>query len=254
MIYHPNNGGHFGSYRNYFKAGLYRKRYPLANSNTFAFIASYLSNNKIALDIGCGDGRYSVPMSKLVHRINCLDISEEAVTYLRNRIQSERLTNTDVVICDPPVTLYQNFEPKTIDVVTLIFGVLSHVVNDCDRKSLLAEIHSVLSYDGIVVLSVPNKHRRFLKEQREQGSSSIIYNRNFNAITLQMQYKLFDIKEITRELHDSDFSVLTVKSESILPESLVVKHRWIGKLDRILCHIVPRRWAYGLLISARKQS
>lgn len=244
---------HFDSYKAYFKSGFYHKRYPRPNSATLAFITAHLSKTKTALDIGCGDGRYSVPMAKVVRYLTCLDISDEAVADLRTRIQTETIENTDVLICDPPVTLQQFFAPKTIDVVTMIFGVLSHIVNDVERHTLLKDINSVLSDDGTLILSVPNKHRRFRKEQRQQGTSSISYSRTSNGTVLKMNYKLFDTAEIRQELLRANFTDISIVSETIFPESWVVKHRWVAGLDHVLCRIVPRRWAYGLLIQARKQ-
>lgn len=244
---------HFDSYKAYFKSGFYHKRYPRPNSATLAFINAHLSNTKTVLDIGCGDGRYSVPMSKAVSHITCLDISDEAVADLRARIQSEALENADVLICDPPVTLQEFFAPKTINVITMIFGVLSHIVNDVERHSILKEVNAVLSNGGVFILSVPNKHRRFRQEQREQGTNSISYSRKSNGTVLKMNYKLFDAAEIRQELLRANFTDISIVSETILPESWVVKHRWVAGLDHVLCRIVPRRWAYGLLIQARKQ-
>lgn len=248
----PSND-HYDSYRTYFKSGFYRKRYPHPNPSTLEFIAAHLSNTKTAVDIGCGDGRYSIPMSKELRHITCIDISDEAVADLRTRIQSESLENTDVVICEPPVTLQQFFAPKSINVVTMIFGVLSHIVNDEERHAILSDVNAVLSNDGVFILSVPNKLRRFRQEQRQQGTSSISYSRNTNGTVLKMNYKLFDAAEIRQELLQANFTGITIASETIFAESWVVKNRWVARLDRVLCLIVPHRWAYGILIQARKQ-
>lgn len=244
---------HYDSYRTYFKSGFYRKRYPHPNPSTLALIAAHLSNTKTAVDIGCGDGRYSVSMSKALRQLTCIDISDEAVADLRTRIQSENIENTDVLICDPPVTVKQFFAPKSINVVTMIFGVLSHIVNDDERHTILSDVNAVLSDDGVFILSVPNKHRRFRQEQSQQGASSISYSRDSNGTVLKMNYKLFDVEEIRQELLQANFTGITIVSETIFAESWVVKHPLIARLDRMLRHIVPRRWAYGLLIQAKKQ-
>ena len=244
---------HFESYKAYFKSGYYRKRYPHPNPSTLACIAAYLSNTKTAVDIGCGDGRYSVPMSKALRHITCIDISDEAVADLRARIHSERIENIDVVICEPPVTLKQFLAPKSINVVTMIFGVLSHIVNDNERHTILSDVNAVLSDDGVFILSVPNKQRRFRQEQLQQETSTISYSRNSNGTVLKMSYKLYDAAEITQELLSENFTDISIVPETVFAESVVVKYRWIAALDYLLCRIVPRSWAYGFLIRARKQ-
>ncbi len=243
---------HFNSYRRYFNSGFYQKRYPRANLRTLKTIKNKLEQNHTILDIGCGDGRYALEVVQSCKFVNALDISEEAVKDLRRHITDRNLTNMKVFISEPPLSIRQLFSEVSLDGVMLIFGVLSHIVEQNVRHRLLSEIYSSLKHNGFLVLSVPSGCRRFLNEQKIQSSSTIAYTRQNDGEVLKFNYKLFYIEELREELRNAGFNDVKIVSESILPETFVVNSRILGWIDRILCAIVPTKWAYGYLVTAIK--
>ena len=250
--YQDNNETHFKSYRKYFNSGFYKKRYPKPNFRTLSSILNKSDSRKIIVDIGCGDGRYALPVSRVCKSLFALDISEEAVEGLRQEIKENNLKNIEVSIIKPPISLKKVTSKINIDGIIVIFGVLSHIVDAEDRHRLLCEIYDSLNIDGFLILSVPNSCRRFKKEQKIQDSSTITYTRSHQGSVLEFRYKLFQADELHNELRNAGFSKVKIVSESIMPETLVVNSGIMGWLDKLLCAIVPGRWAYGYLVTAIK--
>jgi len=96
------------------------------------------------LDIGCGDGRYL--LGKRKYGCNCfgVDIGEDALNALK--------------ISDPEIITFcgdlweTEFPTGYFDVINMT-SVLEHVV---DINKLLAEIHRILSANGVLKIQVPN--------------------------------------------------------------------------------------------------
>ena len=250
--YEHSNESHFRSYRKYFNSGFYKKRYPRPNFKTLNTILNKSDSGKIIVDIGCGDGRYALPVSSTCKSLYALDISEEAVEDLRQEIADKSLKNIEVSIFKPPISLKNVASKISIDGIIVIFGVLSHIVDEEVRHRLLCEIYDSLKIDGFLILSVPNSSRRFKMEQKSQDSSTITYTRSHQWSVLEFRYKLFQADELQNELRNAGFSNVKVVSESIMPETLVVNSGIMGWLDKLLCAIVPTRWAYGYLVTAIK--
>lgn len=96
------------------------------------------------LDIGCGDGSFTILLSNFSDEIYGVDIAEETVESARNK----------------NIKAYEvDIEEQSLPFGTNYFGaiycgeVLEHVY-DPDR--LLNEIHRVLSSDGICTITTPN--------------------------------------------------------------------------------------------------
>ena len=243
---------HFSSYRRYFNSGFYQRRYPKPNTRTLKTIEGKVNRGDTILDIGCGDGRYALQLFESCKLLNALDISEEAVKDLRQSIIDRNLINIKVFVCKPPIRLKTFFPEVSLDGIIIIFGVLSHIVDQQARSALLDEIHASLKSDGFLVLSVPNSSRRFLKEQKMQQNSTIFYTRLHEGSHLEFNYKLFQLDELRQEIHRAGFSHVEIIPESIFPETFVVNSKILGWLDKLLCAIVPTRWAYGYLVTAIK--
>ena len=128
------------SYDDYYRIGLYTSRYPKANIrvlNTLFQHAQFLAQDSLALDYGCGNGRYSYPILKQTNlHLYGFDISEIAVQQAKQATQpfSER-----VDWFSDQNQLHQHVEDRDekFQLGMLLFGVMSHIREQKDRANLL---------------------------------------------------------------------------------------------------------------------
>ena len=262
-------------YNRYFLTGEYKHRYPKVNRCTFAFVQYYLDRlpqSARVLDYGCGSGRYLLRLLNVYStmRFTAYDIAEAPLSILRKKlIKFHEVDRVDVVSNFselPYKKVLQNGSPSVrpdgergFNASLLLFGVLSHISSAQERKQLLGYCSDSLCSDsqdapcegaesGYLVLSVPNKQRRFLQLQKQQRSHEIRYSRIIDEQETHFYYHLYSVKTITQELQQAGFTVIKQQAESILPETWVTRSSILGWVDHQLCKIVPAHWGYGILV------
>jgi len=100
------------------------------------------------VDYGCGPGRYTVPMAKLVGpkgKVFAVDIHPLAISTIKEKAVRESLTNIKLILVDSYNTGIQG---SSIDLVLLVDTF--HQIGD--RDALLREIHRILKQDGILFM------------------------------------------------------------------------------------------------------
>ncbi|NRF13663.1 class I SAM-dependent methyltransferase [Vibrio coralliilyticus] len=250
------------SYDDYYRIGLYTSRYPKANIrvlNTLFQHAQFLAQDSLALDYGCGNGRYSYPILKQTNlHLYGFDISEIAVQQAKQATQpfSER-----VDWFSDQSQLHQHVEDRDekFQLGMLLFGVMSHIREQKDRANLLKWFYKHMKPDGSLILSVPNRRRRFLTLQWRQRNQQnlpgdIQYQRFQSGRKIPLFYHLYTVNEIRAELIEAGFDIEKVTAESIFPERFVIQNSAMAFLDNLLCNLLPASLGYGLLVVARRRA
>lgn len=256
------------TYNNYYSSGFYKKRYPRINQCTAKFIEQHIDKSNAAkstehatstdqiLDYGCGNGRYLTNLLARYpqHHFTAYDISPVPLKLLKETLEHLGETSRVNIISDFDA-LYQHIiqqdSPAPINTALLLFGVLSHIASPIQRQEILTFLRQHLNSDGHLILSVPNKRRRFLKLQRQQGSHEITYQRTINKEAADFYYHLYSVETIIRELTMAGLTATSIKAESLLPESYITKFPALGWFDRQLCRWLPASWGYGILVSCK---
>lgn len=106
-----------------------------------------MSQEGVALDVGCGSGGSLQLLSEFADRVIGVDLSERALDIARHKHPTAELRRADAN------ALQQTFEPDTFDLVTM-FSVLYHqwVKNDANA---LGQVFNVLKPGGVLVLNEP---------------------------------------------------------------------------------------------------
>lgn len=128
-----------------------------ADYNTYAIskrlgaINKFVSfEGKVILDIGCGNGAYTMEMAQNAKIVVGIDVERERL--LKFSIERERRQTNNVFIVQMDGQELA-FADNSFDIVTCI-ETLEHVP---DELRLLGEISRVLKPGGAVALSLPNK-------------------------------------------------------------------------------------------------
>jgi ubiquinone/menaquinone biosynthesis C-methylase UbiE len=101
------------------------------------------------VDYGCGPGRYTVPMAKLVGpkgKVFAVDIHPLAIKMIKEKAARESLTNIEPVLVDSYNTGIQS---SSIDLILLLDTL--PLIKDCN--ALLGEIYRLLKPNGLMFIS-----------------------------------------------------------------------------------------------------
>jgi ubiquinone/menaquinone biosynthesis C-methylase UbiE len=101
-------------------------------------------------DIGCGGGYFSFPLAQAVGpqgKVLAVDVSEKAMSPLRERVERERLTNVEVLVSAPRDT---KLTPESVDAALLC--LVLHEMPTEDRLPLLQSVVKAIKPGGFLFL------------------------------------------------------------------------------------------------------
>jgi len=116
-------------------------------------LALQLADSRRVLDAACGSGYGTALLSRAASSAIGVDIDEATIAYARSKHQACEFAVGDVA--DLP------FEADAFDLV-VCFETIEHVV---DPDQVLQELRRVLSEDGLLVISTPNKHQYLVENE-----------------------------------------------------------------------------------------
>ena len=100
------------------------------------------------VDYGCGPGRYTLPIAKLVGlkgKVFAVDIHPLAIKMVKEKAARELLANIEPILVDSYNTGVQE---ASIDLVLLLDTI--HMIKD--QQALFQEMHRILKQDGLLFL------------------------------------------------------------------------------------------------------
>ena len=107
-----------------------------------------LKEGMAVVDYGCGPGRYTLPIAKVVGpkgKVFAVDIQPLAISMVKEKAFRESLANIEPILVDSYNTGIQG---SSIDLVLLVDTF--HQIKDYD--ALFREIHRVLKQDGMLFM------------------------------------------------------------------------------------------------------
>ena len=257
------------NYNRYYSTGIYKSRYPSINQQTLSVIHQAFKSLHIenpipkkpfqVLDYGCGEGRYlrHLLYSHPQAHFTAYDISSEPLQALAKNLKDYgELSRVDIVYGETELENYSRARGEAkFSVALLLFGVLSHIPSALQRLQILSYLrNSIDPINGQLIISVPNKARRFKKIQQALNSHEITYSRIIKQQTIDFYYYLYDTKSIQREIQAAGLDIINIKAESVLPESWITSYPLLGWIDKQVCRWIPTKWGYGILISCKVSS
>lgn len=248
-------------YDRYFRSRDYRRRYPRPNTGTLQCVLALAAQGADhVLDVGCGNGRYTVALlQRTGARITANDISEQALLELAQSLAPGGAVPPRLRLVHGPVAALPA-EPG--DLILLLFGVLSHVATHRERVQLLRQLRARAHERSHLVLTVPSLWRRRPLEllaslvARLRGAApgpalgDIHFRRVIDGQRLEFFYHLYTLQGLRGELAEGGWRMESAAPESFLPEWLVTQSAVAEALDRAIQRVLPAALGYGIRVVA----
>lgn len=240
------------AYEYYFSSGAYDERYPVPNVNVLNRILALLPPGGHVIDYGCGSGRYLFPLRRKAGRVAGYDVSTAALDLLRQRAADEGWPDLAVLGPDPDSLEAHTGQHGQADLVLCLFGVLGHIVDFEDRHAALRRMAGLLKPGtGRLILSVPNRWRRFYVEQmRAASDGQVAYKRLMNGASVDMHYQLFGPVRLRQELGAAGLRLESLSAESLFSESMIARSSAARAAENVVRPLLPAIAGYGLLAVA----
>ncbi|CAG0960435.1 MAG: menaquinone biosynthesis methyltransferase [Candidatus Methanoperedens nitroreducens] len=104
-----------------------------------------LTGEMVIADLGCGTGFFSIPASKRVKKVFALDIQQEMLDILLDKIKKEKITNIQTLLSE------ESFIPLPDDSVDILLMVnVFHELGD--KLSILKEVKRVITNKGRLMI------------------------------------------------------------------------------------------------------
>src|SRR5690349_7379463 len=215
------------SYDHYYGSGLYDARYPRPNPPTYRSALRLARASSRILDFGAGSGRYTMPFLRATDAFVCAyDISADACRALETQAAAAGVGSHRLLVT---ADLDAARAAGPYDLAVALFGVLSHIEGKENRIDILSSIRSVLSRDGLLLLTVPHALRRFPFHVSSDGRGSessnassaraqtrryfpsarpVIYRHHVENEARPFPYYLFSRRELISELSAAGFALV----------------------------------------------
>ena len=175
-----------------------------------------LPKSSIVADIACGNGRHLFPCAKHCKKAIGIDISNELLDIINNKLNKEKIKNVDLLHSDvTKITL----EAESVD-AALYIAALHNIKGRTNRIESLKEVKRILKKDSIAQISVwsrwQDKYRKkfFKKWFTQKGDSEFgdidIYWRQ-HGLNIPRFYHLYSKKEFEKDILDAGFNIIEIK-------------------------------------------
>ena len=174
--------------------------YADAYRKTAERIRPYLTPNDRVLDFACGTGLVTLPVAQMAAEVCAIDISDEMVRHLKEKIAEQGVGNVSASYMD---LFDESLRPGSFDAVVAC-NVLLYIE---DRSAALARIRALLKPQGTLLL---------VSDCLGEGLTRERVRKWFEYKTGKRPYVAFDtMRSLERSVADAGFAVL--ERENLFP-------------------------------------
>lgn len=134
--------------------------------NESPWFIKYLQKTNTVLDLGSGNGLYSIKSAPFVKSITGIEFDPKNLKISKNLVQQKKIKNINFIFGDLEKPL--DFSSNSFDCI-IFLDVLEHLT---DRDQILKEVKRVMKKNGLLFLLVPNSQTSWKKKLRKAGLNS----------------------------------------------------------------------------------
>jgi SAM-dependent methyltransferase len=128
--------------------GLARRTTSGADAEIVATLGGLIPRGSRVLDAGCGYGRIALPLARLGHRVDGIDLSPEMVEEARSAASEESLQVEVVLGSMTELPL----EASTYDAVICLWSAFNELLEESEQLAAVKEMRRVLAPGGLLLI------------------------------------------------------------------------------------------------------
>jgi len=176
-------------------------------------------HRRIAVDVGCGTGRHTFPLSKLFEYVYAFDFSPLMIAEAEKKKASHDICNVLFSVADleyETVRDEQNFQSASggdVDLIVASFGLGSFIEN---TVSMLRRFHGWLRDDGIIILSFYNKQTILTEVTPNWRDTSLSAHLDSETSTLRVELSPKTVFHIYCQPYSDDIQSMILEGFDIV--------------------------------------
>jgi len=233
---------------------------------------STAAERQVAVDVGCGTGRHTIPLAKLFERVYAFDFSPRMVEEADKKKAAADIRNVLFSVADLEYETirdehaFQDNGQGRVDLVVASFGLGSFIE---DTTSMMRRFHGWLREEGVVILSFYNRQTILLEVTPNWRDTSLSAHLDTDTSTLRVELSpktVFHIfcrpwgPGIQNAIMDG-FDILEVSTfptlMALMPNSLLQSGKALGifrYVDEVLAEHKDYRFGHYVTVVARKRA
>ena len=183
----------------------------------------------ITADLGCGNGRHTLPLAQQSKQVYAVDFSEELLKIAQKQIESQGITNVCFLHANISTLPLQS---EIID-YALMIASLHNLEYKANRIKAMKELYRILKPGGTALLTVWNRqHKAYDPDQQplhEPGDTLIHWRQH--GLNEARFYHLYTLDELEEEITQQHFQIKTLREEK-LTQHTTIKDNIIAIIQR----------------------
>ena len=135
--------------------GMSKLKTEKRTNDELSYLKNFLKVGQRILDLGCGYGRYTIPLAEMGHDIEGIDITQSLVVKARSAAKERNL----VVKFTVGDMRSLPFLDKSYDVAICMWSTFSELSEAVDQKRAIEEMMRVLKDKGFALIEVRNNRK-----------------------------------------------------------------------------------------------
>lgn len=210
-------------------------RYELA---TLKKVVSAIPTHNIALDLGCGTGRYSFVLAKHFRQVYAYDFSPEMIKIAKAKKSAQAINNVEFEVRDIEAEILPQ-AASSVALITAGFGMGSFV--QFPEQTLFRELRRILEPSGLAIISFYNS-----PTFKYKGQNSALVANVLNDSTLSVTFNTEDYQIPVRTYKPTDIEVMIKGSNLKLHKLLTYPTLSPYLLPTLLTNQIVRELYYRL--------
>jgi len=161
---------------------LARRKKAEMTKKELVYLEKILNKKQKILDLGCGYGRFTIPLAKRGYDIKGIDITPALIKKAKSLARKENI-EIDFRIGDMRKLPYK---AESFDAIICMWSVFVELINKKDQLKAINEMLRVLSSKGFAFIEMPPpiivKEKRKIVEYKEIGDK-YIFEKSTNIVT-----------------------------------------------------------------------
>lgn len=195
-------------------------------------MAASLSAGKTVLDIACGEGYGANLIASYAKKVVAVDIDPEVIVSAREKYDKDNLTFLEASAVNIPLP------DSSVDLI-VSFETIEHL-DEQSQQQFLNEIDRILTPEGILIISTPDKHRTELSGNGNQYHIEELYLEDFEKFLrekfalvhlyfqeVNMASFVWSASERNHDKFLTDYRIVCVDNESFPTEESINLHLYI---------------------------